>query len=219
MRLRIHNATLELLVATGLLLEGCSGLNFGNDVTSVYEFGAASVSAHRVTLEQAAATPYASMGISIDGGDQSIVVLATDTEGTLLWTSAAHIGLSTRQGRIIRTVGLAHDLANFAVVTTVKHDDGSVETHWTADFPDIGAYSVPVSCERKSTGQETIEILGKHLTTIRFVENCSARPRENKWTFQNIYWSSPDNGFVWRSIQHVHPDLAPIVTEIFRRSS
>ncbi|MDR3414453.1 MAG: YjbF family lipoprotein [Formivibrio sp.] len=217
MRLQIHNSARGLLVVGACFLGGCSGMHLGSDITSVYDYSLASFSAHRVTLEQAAATPYASMGIRIGDGDERIVVLATNTEESLLWTSAAHISLSTRDGRIIRTVGFGHDLANFTLVTTALSRDGSVETHWAADFPDIGAYSVPVTCESKSAGEETIDILGKALKTTRFVEHCSARVRASDWQFQNIYWKSPDSGFVWRAIQHVHPDLEALHTEIFRR--
>ena len=65
----------------------------------------------RVTRDQAAAIPYASLGYSLDDGNQSILVLATDTNGELLWTSPSHIVIVTRNGRIVRTLGFAHDLS------------------------------------------------------------------------------------------------------------
>ena len=40
-----------------------------------------------------------------------MLVLATDTNGEQLWTSAAHTVIVTRGGRIVRTVGLEHDVS------------------------------------------------------------------------------------------------------------
>jgi len=102
------------LIASGLLAlatAACSSSNSGN--TSYAQFfqvirqsWTASWGNARVTREQAAAIPYASLGYSLDGGNQDILVLATDSGGDLLWTSAAHVVIVTRDGRIVRTVGL-----------------------------------------------------------------------------------------------------------------
>ena len=68
---------------------------------------AASFGNGRVTRDQAAAIPYASMGYRLDDGIRALLVLATDANGEQLWTSAAHVVIVTRDGRIVRTVGLA----------------------------------------------------------------------------------------------------------------
>ena len=44
-----------------------------------------------VTREQAAAVPYASIGVRSNGNPELLLVLATDNDGDLLWTSASRI--------------------------------------------------------------------------------------------------------------------------------
>ena len=102
--------------ALALVLASCGSASSGNtNYSQFYQLMRQSVSASfgnvRVTREQAAAVPYASMGYALDGGNQIMLVLATDSGGEMLWTSAAHVVIVTRQGRIVRTVGLGHDLS------------------------------------------------------------------------------------------------------------
>jgi len=102
--------------ALAFLVASCSSSSSGNtNYTQFYELMRQSLSASfgkiRVTRDQAAAVSYASMGYSLDGGNQAMLILATDSGGELLWTSSAHVVIVTRQGRIVRTLGLDHDLS------------------------------------------------------------------------------------------------------------
>lgn len=173
-----------------------------------------------VTLKQAAAIPYASMGWRLDGGAQNIIVLATDNEQGQLWTSAAHIVFLTQDGRIKRTVGLAHDMAALAphgsgAMTAPGHAmAGAYSEQRTADFPDSGAFSVPMTCRGTARGVQAVTILGKKIATTRVEEHCEARTIG--WSFTNVFWVDRESGFVWRSLQHIHPHGETIETEIFR---
>jgi hypothetical protein len=63
-------------------------------------------------------------------------------------------------------------------------------------------------------GQETITILGQTMASARVDEDCqSTSPR---WRFRNSYWLDPQSGFVWRSLQHIHPHGDTLDIEIFR---
>src|SRR6202008_3436431 len=103
--------------ALAIAVAGCSSAGSGNtNYSQFYKMMRQSLSASfgnvRVTRDQAAAIPYASMGYALDGGNQIMLVLATDSGGEMLWTSAAHIVIVTRQGRIVRTLGFGHDLSS-----------------------------------------------------------------------------------------------------------
>ena len=100
-----------------------------------------------VTLEQAAATPYASLGYRIDNGSQGMLVLATDSGGDQIWTASNHVVFQTREGRITRTVGLLQDRSALTPnggsdlpppAAALQHSFTSVRM---ADFPDQGIYS------------------------------------------------------------------------------
>lgn len=173
-----------------------------------------------VTLKEAAAIPYASMGWRLDGGRQSIIVLATDNAQGQLWTSAAHIVLLTQDGRIKRTVGLPHDLAALAprggdaMTPPSRALTGAYSELRSADFPDINAFGAALSCRGMMRGAQMVTILGKKISTARVEEHCDSPALG--WSFTNTYWIDRDTGFVWRSVQHIHPKGGTIETEIFR---
>ena len=208
-----------------LLAGACSSSSTGNtNYSQFYQILRQSFSASfgkvRVTRQQAAAIPYASLGFSLDDGNQNILVLATDSGGELLWTSAAHVVIVTRQGRIVRTLGLGHDLAG---VTTrderpLPGPAAALIAPFTStrleDFPERGLYGVLVSCRAHLVGRQSIKILGQAIPVSRVDESCTSRRPE--WTFTDTFWVDGDTGQVWRSRQHIHPDGGTVETELFR---
>ena len=173
-----------------------------------------------VSRDTAAAIPYASMGVRFDSSNELLIVLASDTNGDQLWTSKAHIVLLTHDGRLRRTVGLDHDLSG---LTAQAQGDlpppgaalkGPTTFRATADFTDLGVFAAPITCRLAARGTETIRILGRGLSTVRVEETCWAPSL--KWRYTNNYWADPENGFVWRSVQTVHPEGPVVQTEIFR---
>jgi hypothetical protein len=205
-----------------LLLAGCASADNNNlwgEYFQILKDSAAGTFGDRaVTREQAAAIPYATMGYRMNGGPQMMIVLATDTNGDLLWTSASHIVLLTHEGRIIRTVGLPHDISG---VTPLMGNSlpspaavlkGAFTSTRAVDFPDTGSYSVPVSCKMLTAGRETISILGQPIATLRADESCTS----SGWSFRDSFWIDPASGFVWRSLQHLTPKGDTIEIEILR---
>ena len=93
-----------IALAILLMLAGCSSsgtTDYSEFYKAIRQSAAASFGYGRITKEQAAAIPFASMGFRIDGGSQQLVVLATDSNGEQLWTSKARIVIVTRGGRRI----------------------------------------------------------------------------------------------------------------------
>jgi hypothetical protein len=209
-------------VAASLVLGACSSegnSGYGDYWKLISGSVKSSLGKTRVTLDQAAKVPYASMGWQLDHGDQYLIVLATDNNGEQLWTSAAHIVLVTQGGLIKRTVGLPHDLMalmprdGHGLTTPVQALHGPYQDRRYADFPDLQAYSVEINCLGRLAGDQKIAILGKALTAARVEENCNAPSRN--WTFRNVFWVDRDNGLVWRTSQSIHPGVT-VQTEIFR---
>lgn len=212
-------------LALALVSAGCSsGGSVNSNYSQFYQILRQSWSASfgkiRVTREQAAAIPYASLGYSIDGGNQDILVLATDNGGDQLWTSAARVVIVTRDGRIVRTVGLGQDLSGLT-----SRDNGRLPPPAAAlrapfsstrlqDFAGQNLYGVRVSCQSKLAGRQNVKILGQVIATARVDEACSSRNPD--WTFTNSFWVDQDSGFVWRSRQQIYPKGRPVEIEIFR---
>ena len=213
------------VAALALLAGACSASSTGNtNYAQFYQVLRQSFSASfgkvRVTRQQAAAIAYASMGYALDDGNQSLLVLGTDSGGELLWTSAAHVVIVTRQGRIVRTLGLGHDLAGMTTrdERALPAPAAAVQAPFTStrleDFPERGLYGVLVSCRAQMVGRQSIKILGQAISVTRVDETCASRRPD--WTFTDNFWVDSDNGLVWRSRQHIHPDGGTVETEIFR---
>lgn len=210
-------------LALSLLAGGCSSTGT-SDYSQFYQVLRQSLAASfghgRVTRNQAGAIPYASMGYRLNDGSEQLVVLATDTNGEQLWTSAAHIVIATRGGRIVRTVGLP---ANVSAVTPAAGESlpslsaavsGTLTYSRLEDLPDINVYGANVVCRTQYQGRQTIVILGRGLLTAKVDENCASETLN--WSFTDSYWLDPANGQVWRSIQHTALKNGKIETEILR---
>ncbi len=206
-----------LAFAATFVLAGCSVLGRG-DVSSLYEIAKYqwNGNSQQVSLEEAASLPYASLGIRLGGGPQSMIILADDAGGQRLWTSAAKVAITTKDGRIVRTAGFEHNLGGYEPRSGAQGGNGQRVVRCQADFPDLKLYSVSVTCQDQTAGDETIVILGKDIHTRRIDESCSSTSSQLDWSFENTFWIDIVSGFVWRSIQHVHPQLDAIETEILR---
>lgn len=207
-----------------LLAGGCSSADSGNtNYAQFYQLFKQSMAASfgkiRVTRDQAAAIPYASLGYALDGGNQTMLVLATDTNGELLWTSPSHVVVVTRDGRIVRTLGLPHNLSGLTTAGAPSPPPAAaIRQPFTStrqeDFPELGFYGVALACRARLVGRQKITILGQTIATDRVDETCQSRVPE--WSFTDSFWVDPDNGLVWRSLQHIHPGGTTIEIEIFR---
>lgn len=173
-----------------------------------------------ITLEEAAGVPYSSLGFQIGNGRESMLILAEAIGGGFLWTASSRVSLLTKEGRILRSSGFKWNLSD---VKFFDHDPvggglqhGAPQKSFirVADFNDIGRYGVPITARFTSWTPTTIEILGHPLKTIAVVEDCNCDSID--WEFQNTFWADAETGFVWKSIQNIHPNLDPITLEILR---
>ena len=212
---KIRHAASVLTAAC--VLAGCSAIG-GGDIASIYEIAKNvwSDRSRKVTLEEAASVPYASMGIRLGDSSEVMIVLAGDTNGQSLWTSSAKIAITTQGGRIVRTAGFEHNLGGYSSLSDTLGKDSGRTLRYQVDFPDLSLYSVPIVCQDQPAVDETIIILGKDIHTQRIEELCACADGELDWSFNNTYWLDPESGLVWRSIQHVHPRLDVVDTEILR---
>lgn len=201
--------------AAAILLCGCSSES-GMDFSDLWQIAKLSVGSddQKVTLQQAAAIPYASISASLGNNPQQILVLASNNGKQQLWTSASRIAIMIQNGRVIRTSGLPQNLSGFTPHGTTLVPAAGNSMSYIADFTDIGAYSIEISCHTVSSTTQSIIVLGANVQADRIEEDCVA-PKID-WTFTNIYWIDPAGITVWRSIQYFHPKSDPLEIETLR---
>ena len=206
---------------TILLLAGCGSDQgaWGEYFQIIRKSMAGSFRNVGITRDQAAAISYASLGFRVDGSNENLLVLATDNNGDLLWTAASHVVLLTQGGRVLRSVGLPHDVAattagNGSLPPLSDALRGSYRSTRMVDLPDINAFGVVLNCVTASKGPQNLSILGTTITTTRIDETC--RSQKPRWSFTDNYWIDAKTGFAWHSVQHLHPAGTTIQIEIFR---
>jgi len=206
-------------IAAGLclasLLAGCSS-DGGGDWRDLVTLAAGAWSANgNVSLQEASGIPFATLGLRIGSDPEHILVLATDSNGERLWTSSAHVSLTTHHGRIVGTSGLSFNLSGYM---SEGAPAGGWKTRatvrWIADYPDIHQYNVEIACVDEPAATEVVSILDYDMRVLRVEETC--RAEQLAWSFENTYWVNPDTNRVWRSVQHVHPNIDALTTELLR---
>src|SRR5215831_8037945 len=133
-----------MLAAAGLAR---CGSNADVDFATIKELYSRTSQPSSVAREDAARIPYASVGLRIDGGPQTLLVLGTVTGTDLLWTSSAQVAVVTRGGRILKTAGFRENLG----ATWFQDSDPLIrgpspgeKAMRFVDLPGQNAYSVPV---------------------------------------------------------------------------
>jgi hypothetical protein len=218
-RAALRIAGVSALVA---MAAGCAGSNSSNDALRVggLLFGAITGQSEQVTRARAASIPYASLGVQLGSSGQGIAVLNKRAGDNRYWASGESILFVTRAGRVVETVGLPYDLSR--VEPRVR--GGGDGTPGTArefalmyDFRSMGAYNVVAHCTDTDEGPETITILDAPIETRHHVERCNAEQLD--WSFENEFWLDAKTGFVWQSVQDIHPRSPKLYVTVFRPES
>jgi hypothetical protein len=217
--------TRRLVLAGALapLLAGCSS-DPNSDTAGLTNLIGQSVNvfsgASSVTLKEVADTPFASIGLRVGSGAQTMLLLATQSGRSAVWTSAVHIALEMQSGRILRTAGLTQNLSgtNFSgpdpLEAGLQNLRAPAPANRSLDFTDRNVYGIAVNSTVEPAGPAEVDILGTQIACVHAIEHCSC-PAFG-WSFTNEYWASARNGLVWRSVQSIHPDFDPIEIELLR---
>lgn len=173
-----------------------------------------------VSLKEVEGTQFASIGVRVGSGPQIILVLATRSGRSTVWTSSSHIALEIQSGRVVRTAGLVQNLSG----TNVSGNDplgaglqklrAPVAVKRTLDFSDRNDYGIVVDSTLAPAGLAAVDILGTRIACVHAVETCSCPALG--WNFTNEYWASAHSGVVWRSVQFIHPDFDALEIELLR---
>ena len=208
-----------LCVGLAILTVGC-GTNSDQARYASLVWRVLSGNRGEVSREQAAAIPFASIGVAIGRSDEGLMVLGLAEGDRQEWYARTQM-LAMMNGRIVQSQGFPYNLSRLEV----RRPDGSTVAAGGAppagtdyslviDFQDLSLIGAGAACRSSDMGQETIEILGTSLTTRHVVEDCEIAVID--WSFENEFWIDPDTGFVWQSSQYVHPKLSRLTFRVLR---
>ncbi len=136
------------------------------------------------------------------------------------WISADRVAIATRNGRIVKTAGLAENLKNTEFVGKDPVGEGlhrldhAKSVRRMIDVDTGNQYGLTVISELQPVGRETIEILGRTHETVVIRETGAAG--QLGWEFENYFWVDAITGFVWKSRQHTTPNTPTIEFEILK---
>ncbi len=168
-----------------------------------------------VERARAAAVPFASLGVRYGSSGEAMLVLAAKSVDQSEWLGGTQVSIITRDGRIVRTVGLPRNLTGFqGPIADTGTDAAPGSYHYFYDFADRRVFNVIAQCTQRDAGGERISIIGSAHDTRHIVETCHAPQFD--WDFQNDYWRDIATGSVWKSVQHIHPDGDPVTIEALR---
>lgn len=152
--------------------------------------------------------PYATVEAYIGDAPAAMLVLGRLEGDKRHWISADRNVIVTRNGRVVKTVGLPQNLEK----VILKNGDPLEQAvprrgMRLLDLSPGQYFGVPVECEWQMEGPDATEIRGKVVQTQVWREDCVATTID--WSFSNRFWRDA-GGFVWKSEQHYSPG-APLI--------
>lgn len=190
-----------------LALAGCSSVSRGSLETVRLAIQGEKV---EPTAASVAATPYFQLQVNAPGGE-AILILARVEHGQLGWYGSGHDIVYTRDGLVVKTVGLPQNLDDSAFPAEnpfqagLQHLRGPMDYTRRMDWSPGYRYGVIVNAHLEPKGLEDVDILGTVHSLRRVDEKLSAPGLGIHMT--NRYWIDPADGFIWRSTQYVAPGV------------
>ena len=176
---------------------------------------------YEITPEIVENIPYASMRVKIGKGPAGLMILQSFKGNILTWVSADNISINIYKGRIIGTSKLSNNLVDYFPKNEISFSEilssNSINTRKyrsiSLNNPPVSSMEILVNTSIK--GRERINILGTEREVILIEEEVSNK--YIKWNFTNKFWVDVTNGFVWKSIQQIAPNVPPIVLEVTKK--
>jgi hypothetical protein len=218
------------VAATGLsrrrLLTGAAALSLGG-CGNYQIFGEAAQSLRNLTLgppetpiprATVAKLPYATITAKVGDLPRGLMALGKIAGEDLHWISSNRVSIVTRRGRLVKTVGLpqdlrdTHSLGDDPIAQAPHRLTEPARSVRLLDLTKPEYYEMAIDSILTPVGPRKITILEIEFDTIKLVEQNSARAL--RWRFENQFWVDPEDGFVWRSEQHVSRELPPLAIEV-----
>ncbi|GAA4496456.1 YjbF family lipoprotein [Pseudaeromonas paramecii] len=166
-----------------------------------------------LSADKIASVPYASAYLTVGDLPRAFVVLAYAEQQQLKWVSADRNLFVMQQGRWVKTIGLAVNLAHIQSeqpdpLADGLHIDGA-SWHWHAVWDKDYTSGRDLISRFKVLGPEQIDV-GPTKRSLLAVEEAVSEA-QGRFSYRNRYWLDPKTGTVIQSRQQLGPDLPPLL--------
>jgi group 4 capsule polysaccharide lipoprotein GfcB/YjbF len=172
-----------------------------------------------ISRDHASKLPYASLAAKISDSGSVMMVLGYVDGKRLYWYSHSKQILITKNNQIIRSLNFPKNLEYLKGNTQLFEQNlfylkKPITEQRLMDFDLRSLVNLSVTATLTPEATEEISLYGLKYQTRRIKEKVYI-PFINRH-YVNYYWVAED-GYIWKSIQHIHPDLAPLTIEILKR--
>ena len=175
-----------------------------------------------ISAEKINSIPYASLQVSLGKGNNSLMILEEDIDGTLKWTSSNLIKMYTKNGIIVKFKGLDNELdqIEFDKSHPIYQENFAIKKDFFTSFYTFNnpkLFRLPVKTKFNLIGREEVEVLGTFHQT-RLYEEVTL-PNLISWKFRNLYWID-ESGFILKSRQNFtprNPEINILVTKKYKK--
>ena len=175
-----------------------------------------------VTRDKVKQVPYDSIVARIEEGPLAFLPLAFNDNGYRKYISAESALVMLYIGRVVQISGFLNDFQLFIPPTSFDPLEKGMHNLWGGEFATFVVELEPgkktgieINAKYEVVGEENIEVLGNTYVVSHVIEHISSHSYEDK--FENHYWVSSDDGFVYRSIQQYAPGVGPVAYSVTKQ--
>tara|TARA_B100001093_G_scaffold495261_1_gene539534 strand:- start:223 stop:849 length:627 start_codon:yes stop_codon:yes gene_type:complete len=174
-----------------------------------------------ITPEIIKSIPYASLLVRIGNGPYGLMILQSIQENTTTWVSADGVYFVISNGRIIKTKGLDNNLIK-TITPYLFHSEEFLRSSVIEDLKFYYSYDKPflanleVQASYKIGEESSHSLLTNNIDLLLITEKL--KNDDINWRKENKYWVDED-GFIWKSEQHISPKIPKIYIEVTKKPS
>lgn len=223
----MHQPVIQNLLAAAalgmtLLLSGCGSNSSWPLTGSVLKHAVFGVPDSYISRESVSKIPYAMITARVGKRLPAILILAASDGSTRHWMATNEVGIVTRNGRIVQTVGFPQDLGhtdmfNADPLSNAPHLLQNPVSYQRTQYYKKGrlaaAGAVSLTCSLEKVRETEIEIADILLQTILMEEKCRS---ESGGKITNLFWVDPYDGFTWKSRQKFIKGYPPLAISVLK---
>lgn len=207
-----------IAMMASLLLQGCTS----SQQSMVDTFSTVVTGDRDITVPDAqiAALPYSTMYLRLNGGQRIFVVLGYIEQDQSKWLSQDGAMVVTRNGRLMKTVSLHHNLLNVTATTPdpLLHANSlTAGMAWqrVIQWTEEGRYRAATLTSRfEPAGSEVLNIAGQAVPCQIWHENVESTAPARSW--RNTFWVDTRSGQVRQSQQMLGAGIFPVELTILK---